>query len=156
MVGVPEISSLTPVVQGRWYTAIWCPKRRSWMGNLWLFDVPMGTVFYIPWLKCCGSNVCPPNGCSARDGCYRTRKITKQSIGQVQRTIECSVARARQEAEAERESLQKQQRSKVRLYPVLPAEDTCIQPEVWNMGDELKGSMFVGGRERPLLSRSQK
>ena len=73
MVGVPEISSLTPVVQGRWYTTIWCPKRRSWMGNLRLFDVPMGTVFYIPWLKCCGSSVCPPNGCSARDGCYRTR-----------------------------------------------------------------------------------
>ena len=63
-------------------------------------------------------------------------------------------ARARQEAEAEKESLQKQQRSKVRPNPVLPVED--IQPEVWNMGDELGGSIFMGGRERPLLSRSQK
>ena len=51
MVRVPKISCLTPVVQGRWYTATWCPKYRSWMGNLRLFDVPMGTVFYIPWLK---------------------------------------------------------------------------------------------------------
>ena len=63
-------------------------------------------------------------------------------------------ARARQEAEAEKESLQKQQRSKVRPNPVLPVED--IQPEMWNMGDELDGSIFMGGRERPLLSRSQK
>eukprot|EP00731_Ephydatia_muelleri_P002480 Em0001g2480a len=37
---------------------------------------------------------------------------------------------------------------------VLPVED--IQPEVWNMGEELDGSIFIGGRERPLLSRSQK
>eukprot|EP00731_Ephydatia_muelleri_P021055 Em0013g782a len=63
-------------------------------------------------------------------------------------------ARVRQEAEAEKESLQKQQRSKVRPNPVLPVED--IQPEVWNMGEELDGSIFIGGRERPLLSRSQK
>ena len=63
-------------------------------------------------------------------------------------------ARARQEAEAEKESLQKQQRSKVRPNPVLPVED--IQPEVWNMGEELDGSIFIGGRQRPLLSRSQK
>ena len=42
---------LTPVVQGRWSTATWCQKHRPWMGNLQLFDVPMGTVFYIPWLK---------------------------------------------------------------------------------------------------------
>ena len=62
-------------------------------------------------------------------------------------------ARARQEAEAEKESLQKQW-SKVRPNPVLPAEG--IQPEVWKMGDKLNGSIFIGGRERPLLSRSQK
>ena len=42
----------------------------------------------------------------------------------------------------------------MRPNPVLPVED--IQPEVWNMGEELDGSIFIGGRERPLLSRSQK
>ena len=77
-----------------------------------------------------------------------TAKFREQSNALVATTR----ARARQEAEAEKESRQKQQWSKVRPNPVLPVEE----PEVWNMGEELDGSIFIGGRERPLLSRSQK
>eukprot|EP00731_Ephydatia_muelleri_P013583 Em0007g893a len=62
-------------------------------------------------------------------------------------------AQAKKEAKAERDSLVKELRSGVRPNPILLDEP---QEETWNLGEELDDTIFHGGREKLVQSRSQK
>ena len=88
------------------------------------------------------------------NACRSARNIM---LDRVPRTIECSggyyPSQARQEAEAEKESLHKQQRSKVRPNPVLHACRRYSAGGSVEYGRRARRSIFIGGRERPLLSK---
>eukprot|EP00731_Ephydatia_muelleri_P012035 Em0006g929a len=62
-------------------------------------------------------------------------------------------AQAKKEAKAEQDSLGKELRSGVRPNPILLDEP---QEETWNLGEELDDTIFHGGRDKLVQSRSQK
>ena len=64
-------------------------------------------------------------------------------------------AQAKREAKAERDSLVKELRSDVRPNPIYILLDEP-QEETWNLGEELDDTIFHGGREKLVQSRSQK